>query len=205
MVRTGVSEIGQVMEFWFGELDERGSASPEVQERWRQKVASFDEEIRRRFEPLYEAIVAGEREEWLERAEGLIAYVVVLDQLSRNMYRGLAKMYASDAQALGVSLDAIDQGRDREALFAHRNFLYMPLMHAEDICLQERCVALYRAWYEDLEPGAQKAEIKKRIGFAIRHRDVVVRFGRYPHRNDILGRSSSAEEREFLKRPDAWF
>ncbi|AWV88732.1 DUF924 family protein [Bradymonas sediminis] len=196
--------INEVLDFWFGELDPQGSASPEIIESWRQKVAAFDQEIRRRFEGLYEAIVAGEREDWLETLEGVIAYVVVIDQLSRNMYRGSAKMYASDAQALGVALDAIDRGLDKQAVFAHRNFLYMPLMHSEELELQDRCVALYQAWHEEVE-GAQKEEIAKRIGFANRHRDVVAQFGRFPHRNAILGRESTAEEVEFLKSPSAWF
>ncbi len=193
-----------VLDFWFQKLDEYGSATPETTERWRMKDPAFDQEIRERFEPLYKAIVAGQKQSWLESPDGLIAYVVVIDQLSRNMYRSTAAMYASDEQCLSVALEAIENGRDKQAIFAHRNFLYMPLMHSEELAIQDRCVELYQAWHDELE-GAQKAEIARRIGYAIRHRDVVARFGRYPHRNEILGRPSTPEELEFLKQPDAWF
>lgn len=196
--------IQEVLSFWFGELDSQGSASPETAETWRQKDPGFDQEIRERFEALYEDIVAAKKEDWLETSKGLVAYVVVIDQLSRNMYRGRAKMYASDEQVLRVAIEAIEEGRDLQAVFAHRNFLYMPFMHSEALAMQERCVALYTAWHEELE-GAQKADVAKRIGFAIRHRDVVARFGRFPHRNEILGRVSTAEEVEFLKMPSSWF
>lgn len=201
---TPAKSIEEVLDFWFAELDAQGSASPEVTERWRMKDPDFDREIRARFEALYDDIVAGKKEDWLKTPDGLIAYVVVIDQLSRNMFRGTAKMYASDAQALRVARQAIAQGRDKQAIFAHRNFLYMPLMHSEAIEDQNACVALYTAWHDEVE-GAQKAEVKKRIGYAVRHRDVVARFGRYPHRNGILGRPCTPEEREFLKLPGAWF
>src|SRR5690554_130353 len=201
---TPATTIQEVLDFWFGELDSQGSATAQISESWRMKDPDFDREIRERFEALYEDIVAGKKESWLKTSDGLIAYVVVIDQLSRNMFRGTPKMYASDAQVLAVAHKAIAQGRDKQAVFAHRNFLYMPLMHSELIDDQDRCVALYTAWHDELT-GQQKAEVKKRIGYAIRHRDVVAQFGRFPHRNDILGRPSTAKEREFLKLPGAWF
>lgn len=196
--------IDEILTFWFGPLDASGSATPRAQERWRTKDPALDDEIRARFEPTYEAIVAGEHEDWPPRDDGLIAYLVVLDQFGRNMYRGTPKMYAADAQALRVALQAIDAGRDKTAIFAHRNFIYMPLMHAEDLALQDQCVALYTAWRDEVE-GPQRTELTRRIGFAQRHRDAVARFGRYPHRNLILQRPSTPAELEFLTRPDAWF
>lgn len=208
-VATQDKRVREVLDFWFGELDAYGRATPEVSARWSMKDPDFDREIRERFEGLWEQIVAGEKEAWLETAEGLVAYVVVLDQLSRNMFRGTAAMYASDAQCLRVALDAIERGVDREVVFAHRNFLYMPLMHSEDVAVQERCVALYEAWRDELADdfagGEAKAEAARRVGYAVRHRDVVVRFGRYPHRNAIVGRPSTEEEVEFLKQPGSSF
>lgn len=201
--------VREVLDFWFGELDVYGRATPEVSARWSMKDPEFDREIRERFEELWEEIVAGKREAWLETAEGLVAYVVVLDQFSRNMFRGTAKMYASDAQCLKVALGAIERGVDRQVVFAHRNFLYMPLMHSEDVAVQDRCVALYEAWRdelaEDFAGGAAKEEVARRVGYAVRHRDIVARFGRFPHRNEIVGRASTREEIAFLKLPGSSF
>lgn len=196
--------IRSVLDFWFGTLDSEGCASPETREYWSIKDPDFDREIQKKFEGLYREIVAGEHEDWLETTEGRVAYVVVIDQMPRNMYRGTEKMYASDEQALSVCLDAIEKGRDTQALFAHRNFLYMPLMHSENITVQDQCVALYTSWSDEVD-GEQKEDVERRIGFAIRHRDIVARFGRFPHRNQILGRASTAEETLFLHQPGSSF
>lgn len=201
---TDQKSVSDVLTFWFGKLDKNGFATPEASQRWSIKDPAFDDEIRENYEALYQDIVAGKKEDWLKTSDGLVAYVVVIDQLSRNMYRDTAKMYASDEQALTVALKAIDEGRDKNAIFAHRNFLYMPLMHAEDVALQDQCVALYSEWSTEVE-GELKADVEKRIGFAIRHRDIVARFGRFPHRNTIVGRPSTAEELEFLTQPGSSF
>lgn len=202
--------IQNVLNFWFGELDENGCATPEMSERWRAKDPVFDHEIRERFEGLYDDLAADKHEHWLKTLDGLVAYIVVLDQFSRNMFRGTPKMYATDEKVLRVTQAAIAQGTDKKVTFAHRNFLYMPLMHSEELVVQEHCVALYSAWRDELNAdqlatNTMRDDVTKRIGFAIRHRDVVARFGRFPHRNDILGRTSTAEEIEFLKLPDSWF
>ncbi len=174
--------IDDVLSFWF--------ADPA---RWWKKDPAFDAEVRDRFGALHDAIDGGEREEWLATARGALAYVIVLDQLSRNIYRGTARMFASDPRARTATRRALDRG-DGSTLFAEeRTFLYMPLMHSEDLTDQDRSVALFAS-----APTGQ-------LRFAEQHRDIIRRFGRFPHRNELLGRASTPEELEFLKQPGSSF
>jgi uncharacterized protein (DUF924 family) len=196
--------IDEVLSFWFGELDELGQADEDHKKRWFTKDPAFDEEIRRRFGALHGAVAGGEREEWLEAPRGRLAYVIVLDQFSRNMFRDTGEMFAWDGRARDVAVEGIDAGLDRELGVAERGFLYMPLMHSEALEDQERCVALFAAWQGEAPPEA-KEWVGYSLKFAEAHRDIVARFGRFPHRNAALGRASSDEELEFLKQPGSSF
>ena len=173
----------EVLAFWFSHRD-----------RWWRSSADFDEEIRQRFESLHTEILNGEHEDWRETPAGAFAYVVVLDQFSRNMFRGDARAYGSDHRALAASREALARGDDGALSRDERTFLYMPLMHSEEVTDQERGVALFRANGEG--KGLRAIE---------RHRDVIRRFGRFPHRNALLGRPSTAEELAFLKEPGSSF
>ena len=199
-----MSELEKVLNFWFGELNEKGRADELHVRRWFAKDPNFDEEIRREFGELYEAVVCGERDDWLESERGLLAIVVVIDQFSRNLFRDSAAMYAHDARALEVALMGIQRGDDRTLQHAERSFLYMPLMHSEDPATQRRCVALFTAWRDELKGDARES-VAFSLRFAIDHMEIVERFGRFPHRNEILGRESTAEELEFLKQPGSSF
>lgn len=194
----------EVLTFWFGTLDDAGRADAEHSARWWSKSDAFDQEIRERFGALHEQVLGGEHEGWLESARGRLAYVIVLDQLSRNMFRGTARMYVGDARALEVAEEGIARGVDRELVFAERAFLYMPLMHSEALATQERSVEIFRAWRQEL-PDEQRSALDGPLDFAVQHRDIVRRFGRFPHRNALLGRESTAEELEFLKQPGSSF
>jgi uncharacterized protein (DUF924 family) len=194
----------EVLLFWFGELREDGRAAPEKVARWFRKDPAFDAEIRARFERLHEAVAAGEREGWLATRRGRLAYVIVLDQLSRNMYRDTARAFASDPQALRAARDGIAAGDDRALAFAERDFLYMPFMHAEDVAEQDRCVELFSRFRDELS-GELRAAVEHSLSFAVRHRDIVARFGRFPHRNAVLGRASTPEEQTFLQQPGSGF
>jgi uncharacterized protein (DUF924 family) len=174
--------MDDVLSFWFADAS-----------RWFKKDRAFDAEIRERFGALHEALERGEHEAWLDSPRGALAYVIVLDQFSRNMFRGTARSFASDARALKAACAALDRGFDRELSPPERGFLYMPLMHSEALADQERCVELFRP------EGAE------RLRYAEMHRDIVRRFGRFPHRNEILGRPSTPEEIEFLKQPGSSF
>lgn len=194
----------RVLDFWFGTLDASGRAAPAAAKRWWMKSAAFDREIRETFGAEHVSIVAGEREAWLATPRGRLAYVVVLDQFSRNMFRDTAGAFAHDAQALRAALDGIERGDDGVLAFDERTFLYMPLMHSEDLRHQDRCVRLFTGWRDALA-GEPRERVDGSLDFARRHRDLVARFGRFPHRNAALGRTSTPEETEFLKQPGSGF
>jgi uncharacterized protein (DUF924 family) len=173
---------GDVLTFWFADPD-----------RWWKKDPAFDAEIRDRFLALHEAIERDERADWLETPRGTLAYVVVLDQFSRNMFRDSARMYESDARALAAARAALDRGMDRSLSREERMFLCMPFMHSELLADQDRCVELLASTRPEW------------VRYAEMHRDIVRRFNRFPHRNALLGRPSTPEELEFLKQPGSSF
>jgi uncharacterized protein (DUF924 family) len=177
----------EVLDFWFGRP--RG----EPRKRWFEKDAAFDAEIRQRFLPLHEALAAGLHADWLEDAQGCLARIVVLDQFPRNMFRGTPRAFATDALALAAARHAVAQGHDRGLLPVERQFVYLPFEHSESLADQERACELMRPLGEEL------------YDWALRHKRVVERFGRFPHRNAILGRESTPEEVEFLKQPGSGF
>jgi uncharacterized protein (DUF924 family) len=199
-----MSEYEEVLGFWFGTLDAEGRATKEVAARWWTKDPAFDQALRDRFGALHEEVLRGEHDDWLASARGRLAAVIVLDQLSRNMFRGSARMFAADDRALAIAEEGIARGQDRELAYAERSFLYLPLEHSEDLVRQERCVELFRTW-RDEAPEALRGGIDDSLDYAIAHRDIIRRFGRFPHRNALLGRESTAEELEFLKQPGSSF
>jgi uncharacterized protein (DUF924 family) len=198
-------EADSILRFWFGVLDDRGVAGPEAMARWWKKDDAFDREIRERFAAVHAAVLAGQRDRWLGAARARLAYVIVLDQLSRNMFRDTPAAFAADDRALDAALGGIARGLERRCALSERTFYYLPLMHCEDLAVQDRCVALFTAFRDE----QRDAELAKMIGghvdFAIRHRDIVARFGRFPHRNAILGRTSTEDETAFLAQPGSSF
>ena len=167
-----------VLRFWFEETDE---------EQWFACDAAFDAAIGRRFGDLHAAVAQEFPEEWLRTREGLLAGIIVLDQFSRNLHRGCPRAYASDVDALNLAHLAIERGWDEDYTPRERQFLYMPFMHTEDLRAQDRSVELFAALGLD-EP----------LDFARRHRDVIRRFGRFPARNEALGRETTAKEQDYL-------
>lgn len=155
-------------------------------ERWFEKDEALDEAVRKRFLHVYEAAAEGKLADWETSAQGALALLLLLDQFPRNMFRGDARAYATDAQARGVASRAILHGFDG-AFTDMRTFFYLPFMHSEDLADQERAVVFYRA--HDASDGLKWAEL---------HADIIRRFGRFPHRNAVLGRTTTTEERAFL-------
>lgn len=196
--------IDDILDFWFGELDEHGCASPNQRKLWWTKSDEFDATIRSRFLPDYEAIVAGDRDAWRNSARGALATIIVLDQFSRNMFRGTPKMFAADELAREACCEGLDAELDRELGFDERVFFYMPLEHSESMDDQERCHSVF-ADLRDEAPENLRADADYYLDFVHRHRVIIERFGRYPHRNEILGRTSTAEERAFLEEPGSSF
>jgi uncharacterized protein (DUF924 family) len=199
-----MNEIDTVLQFWFGEPSADGRADAEHSARWWKRNEAFDAEIRAQFGELHAAVARGEREHWLDSDRGCVAYVIVLDQFSRNMFRGSGQAFAYDAAALHAALAAIARGVDQRVGHDARYFLYMPLMHSEDIAAQERCVELFAALRRETG-GADAEGAGSALSYAERHRDIVKRFGRFPHRNALLGRASTPEELEFLTQPGSSF
>lgn len=167
-----------VLAFWFGEL---GPAD------WFSGRPELDERILVRFGALCEQALAGKPEDFLAEPRAALAGIILLDQFPRQLFRGQPRAFSGDPVALAVAHGALDRSWDAGMTPDERQFLYMPLMHSEVVSDQELCVKLFR----DL--GNEEA-----LAFAIEHRDIVARFGRFPHRNAALGRESTPEEREFL-------
>lgn len=186
-----------VLAFWFGAP---GSAEHgRMRKCWFEKDPAFDAEIRRRFLPLVEAAAAGRLDDWAAQPESLLALIVLLDQFPRNLFRNTPRAFAADARALVLAQQAIAQGFDARLMPVARAFIYLPFEHSEDMAMQDRAVALFSALAKHGE------EFASYLDYAGRHRDVIRRFGRFPHRNAILGRASTPEEIEYLARPGAGF
>jgi uncharacterized protein (DUF924 family) len=169
--------INDVLAFW-------RAAGPE---KWFAKDDAFDAQIQGRFLAAHEAAAAGALADWETTPEGVYALMILLDQFPRNLFRGSPRAFATDAQALEIAERAIAKGFDREITVPERRFIYMPFMHAEDLAHQERCVALCEA-SDDAEG----------VKHAVTHRDIIRDFGRFPHRNAVLGRQTTPAEHAFL-------
>ena len=147
----------------------------------------FDERLRDKFGATHGRAVSGDLDQWAETRDGRLALILLLDQMSRNLQRGTAAMFAADAKALALAAKAIAAGDDRDCEVSVKRWYYMPLMHSEALSDQDRCVELCR------QPGLEET-----LPFAITHRDIIEQFGRFPHRNGMLGRDTSSEEQAFL-------
>jgi uncharacterized protein (DUF924 family) len=177
--------VVDVLKFWFEQTEP---------DQWFEKDPTFDASIRERFLGLHEILVSRENNDFLANAHTALAAVIVLDQMSRNMFRGTPRAFATDPQALWLAETAIVRGFDAGLTKDQRMFLYLPFEHSEDRQSQARSVALMASLGD---PELQK--------WAEAHRTIVDRFGRFPHRNGVLGRISTPEESEFLKQPDSDF
>jgi len=202
MLKHGM-DIAQVLSFWFGQLSDDGLADTAHVQSWWRKDAAFDAEVKARFLTTWQKLSEGTAPAPKSPDETL-AMVIVLDQFPRNMFRGEARSFASDARALTLAHAATDAGEDRALLGQQRSFLYMPFMHSENLEDQEQCVALF-ARFRDESSGTLRADLDRNVRFAERHRDIIARFARFPHRNQLLARASTPDELEFLRQPGSSF
>ena len=175
----------EVLAFWFKE------SKPE---QWYKKDPAFDEAIRDRFESTTAAALAGRLDSWADDIDDCLALIILLDQFTRNIYRDTPRAFSGDEMAVALSLRCIDRGFLAHENAAWRQFMLMPMMHSEDVGIQDRSIPLFETHTNPMTHD-----------YAIRHRDIVARFGRFPHRNAILGRPSSDEELAFLKEPGSPF
>lgn len=174
-----------ILEFWFNEI------SPA---QWWKKDAEFDRLIAARFGAVHAQAARGELFGWRGTPGGRLAEVIVLDQFSRNLFRDSARAFACDGMALVLAQEAIGAGADRALRPIERSFLYMPFMHSESLSIHEVAVALFT-----------QNSLPDNLDFELRHKAIIARFGRYPHRNAALGRESTPEELEFLQQPGSRF
>ncbi len=184
-IRGGAEVYQQILDFWFVET------KPES---WWSGDPGFDALVRDRYAELLERASRSELDEWRRAAKGRLAEILVLDQFSRNIHRGTARAFAQDPMALALAQEAISAGAPSQLGPVERSFLYMPFMHSESRVIHETAERLFR------ENGNEDNHT-----FELRHKAIIDRFGRYPHRNAILGRESTAEEREFLQQPGSHF
>lgn len=174
-----------VLDFWFEEID------PVM---WFKKDDEFDRVLRTRFGQLWQAASQGELAHWRATIKGRLAEIIVLDQFSRNLFRNTPRSFACDGMALVLAQEAIATGLCENLTVEQRGFLYLPFMHSESALIHQQALELFR----QLNNGDQ-------LEFEIRHKAIIERFGRYPHRNEILGRESTLEEQEFLQQPGSGF
>ncbi|MDI4666089.1 DUF924 family protein [Xanthobacter autotrophicus] len=178
-VRGSIISPADVLAFWLAA----------GREKWFDGGTAFDEEVRDALLPLHEAAAAGALDGWRETPEGALAWIILMDQVPRNVFRGTPRAFATDARALAAAEQAVARGFDAAAQIAPalRSFFYLPFMHAEDEAAQARCIDLYQAL------GHEEG-----LRYALVHKEVIDRFGRFPHRNAILGRPMSAAEQAYL-------
>lgn len=174
-----MDEIRQVLDFWFHE---------DTKPHWFEPTPEFDRAVRRRFAKLLARAVTGELDGWRASAEGCLALCILLDQVPRNIFRGDARAFAADERALAVAEHALAQGLDRELAPEGKQFLYLPFMHSERLANQLRALALY-----------ESAGLTESARYAREHLEIIRRFGRFPHRNAVLGRRTTEAEAEFLR------
>ena len=174
-----------VLHFWFHEIDSK---------LWFSKDADFDELVKTRFLEIHGQAMRGETFNWRRTPEGRLAEIILLDQFSRNMFRARPESFASDSLALILAQEAIHNGADQKLSNEKKAFLYMPFMHSESLVIHEEAVKLFS------QPG-----LEFNLDFELKHKAIIERFGRYPHRNAILGRASTEAELEFLSQPGSAF
>lgn len=174
-----------IISFWFKEIEPR---------QWWAKDDQFDQLIRERFSSVHDQAVKCELFGWRKAPRGRLAEIIVLDQFSRNMFRETPKAFSQDQMALILAQEAISLGIDTKLEIKERSFLYMPFMHSESLVIHDQAETLYRRLGESSS-----------LEFELKHKRIIERFGRYPHRNEILGRDSTQEERDFLQEPGSRF
>jgi len=192
----------EILDFWFGELFSDGTAQEGKRGRWYKKDREFDALVKEKFGEDVEKARVGKYDKWRETPEGALALILLLDQFARNIYRDTKERYAGDKKAQNIALDAVENGFDGEFLLAKRQFMYMPLMHAENRKLQKQSVLLFRALTEEV---AERLKKRVALHYAKKHADIIEQFGRFPYRNKILGRDSTPEEIIFLQQSDSNF
>lgn len=190
-----------VLEFWFG----KSAADYATQKpKWFKQDDSYDEEIREKFGKDLEQAIEGQLDSWAGDPKSLLALIILFDQFSRNLYRGSGKAFAQDEKSAALVQLGVEKGFDKEFDLYQKWFFYMPLMHSEKLESQDLAIKKYEELVATA-PENEKSTFEGVLDYSHRHRDIIVRFGRFPHRNERVGRESTPEEIEFLKQPGSSF
>jgi uncharacterized protein (DUF924 family) len=197
MSDESLDEAEGVLDFWFGAPGSVEHGQP--RKAWFMKDAAFDDAIRERFGALIERALRGELEGWADAARSALAQILLLDQFTRNAFRGTARSFAGDARALAAASRMVGSRQDDALPPLLRAFVYLPFEHAEGMAMQDEAIRLFSRLV------AEAPEHADMLDYAHRHRAVIERFGRFPHRNDVLGRRSTAEEIAFVNQPGSGF
>ena len=194
----GRERVDAILDFWFGDSRRDRTHYGEPREAWFVKDPTFDAIVCDRFLTDFEQATTGQLDAWKTEPESCLALILLLDQFPRNLFRGDARAFATDTQAVAVAQGAIASQLDQSLQRIQRWFVYLPLEHSENLTHQNQCVELFRQLGND--PNSQNV-----LHYAIQHRDIIARFGRFPHRNAILGRPNTPEEEAFLTQPGSSF
>lgn len=189
--------IQSVLYFWFGEIGSDGFTKPDRLNFWFKADAEADRQIREKFGKLVKLAANGLIDSWAESPMGRVALIIVLDQFTRNIYRGTAEAYSLDDKAKLICKEGLMLGDDKKLPFAMRLFFYLPLEHSEDLVDQDQSLALHKALFNEL-PEESRPKFQRSLEYAEIHRNIIVQFGRYPHRNQALGRKNTLQEDVYL-------
>lgn len=189
-----MSKYQEILDFWFGAGSDRGKE----RKVWFIKDKEFDQEVKTRFLSVYHAAASGKLDSWKDSPDSCLALILLLDQFPRNIFRNSPQAFATDEKALEIAKYAVKQGYDIQLLPVERWFIYLPFEHSEKLEHQHQAVALFETLQDDPQSSSS-------IDYAKRHLEVIKRFGRFPHRNAILGRENTPEEEEFLQQPGSSF
>jgi len=193
-----------ILRFWFGDGTDNAETARQQAALWWSKQPAIDSGIRQQFAAWVPAAAFGRFANWRDYPGGRLALIILLDQFPRNLYRGSPQSLAYDAQAREEAIALIRSGQHRQLRLIERVFAYLPLEHSEIAAHQEQSVELFEALHNEA-PAQEKSVFAGYVNFAHRHRDIVLRFGRFPHRNAVLGRTSTQEELAFLAQPGSSF
>lgn len=202
--RSTAFDRDAILHFWLGEDFPSDAAIQAAVPRWFAKDAALDARIRERFGVMIDAALHGDFDDAIASADDRLAVLILLDQFPRNAFRDTPRAFAGDERALRLALDGLERGDDQQLHPVARLFCYLPLEHSEDLAMQDLSVALFQR-LRDEAAANDRPRFDEWLAFAVTHRDLIARFGRFPHRNALLGRASSADELAYLAQPGAGF
>jgi len=191
------SDIQRILDFWFSDSELDSPQLDSRMDRWFGANDEFDEQIRQEFGELIDLATTGQFDDWTETPRGRLALIILLDQFRRNVYRGTAEAFTHDKTALKITIEGTMAGDHKQLNSVERMFFFMPLQHAESLKIQEKSVSIFNALAETV-PGTLHETFLMTAQFAELHRDIVAEFGRFPHRNAVLGRPNSSTETTYL-------